>query len=379
MTVIVGKHVEAGQLLAIINSPELGERRSDVLQQEAELELARHERNWWQTVQTNLEDVIARLKRPQEAGTMEQDFADRVLGDYRRDIFSAYSRFRTAETLYANVKSLADGDVSKRAVLEQKSVRDSAAATFHGACEQAAFDVHHKVGKANAVFDDASRRLAVARQRLNWLTGSSPDHQVDLSREESLSIWPVVAPFAATVEEVMLAAAERVRQGEDILLLADTTKLWVQADIRDKDWAALSLSAGQRIQVRSQALPDKTLEATIAFIGRSVNPDTRAAPLVADIANEDRLLRPGMYVRVLLPDGPPYECIAIPESALVRHEGRTFVFIDAGTRDFVVRDVVVGQTIDAWIEIKSGLAAGDRIAVAGTFQLKSELLLEPEE
>jgi len=379
MSVIVGNEVQAGQLLAVINSPELGERRSDVLQQEAELELARRERDWWQMVQTNLGDVVARLKRPQEVAVVEKDFADQVLGDYRRDIFSAYSKYRTAEATYESLKLLTTGAVRQRDILEQTSVRDSAAAAFHGACEQATFDVRQKVGKANAVFEDASRRLAVARQRLNWLTGSSPEHQVDLSKEDSLSTWPLVAPFAATVEEVMLATAERVRQGEDILVLADTTKLWVQADIRDRDWAALSLSPGQKIQVQSQALPDKTMEATIAFIGRTVNPETRAAPLVADIANDDRLLRPGMFVRVLLPDGSPRECIAIPDSALVRHEGRSFVFVEAGPREFAVRDVVVGQTIDPWIEITSGLAAGDRIAIAGTFQLKSELLLEPEE
>ena len=377
--VIVGNHVEAGQLLAVVNSPELGERRADVLMQQADLELARRERDWWRSVQTNLDDLLASLKRPKEFTALEEEFHDRVLGDYRRDIFSAYSKFRTADTINTNLKTLVGGAVSQRMVLEQASVRDSAAATYHAACEQATFDAKQKVGKADAAFNDASRRLAVARQRLTWLTGQTDEQIGDLSKESALSTWPVVAPFAATVEQLMVAATERVRQGEDILLLADTTKLWVQADIRDKDWSALTLAAGQKIQVQSPALPNRTLDATIAFIGRTVHLETRATPLVADIPNDDRLLKPGMFVRVLLPDGSPHQVLAIPDSAIVRHEGRVFVFVETGPREFTARDVTVGLTVDPWVEIKSGLSTGDRIAIAGTFVLKSELLLEPEE
>jgi len=379
MAVLVGASVEEGQVLAVIESPELGERRADVLQQQADLELARRERDWWQELHSNLDELLARLKRPQEIAALERDFANKPLGDYRRDIFSAYSKYRTADTINANLKSLAEGSVSTRTVLEQRAARDAASADFQAACEQVAFNSQQKLGKAVAAFDDASRRLAVAKERLTWLTGQSADESHDPMKAGSLSTWPLKAPFAATVEDVVLATTERVRQGDEILLLADTTRMWVQADIREKDWSALSLSAGQTVQVQTPALPGKTLDATIAFVGRAVNAETRAAPIVADIRNDDLLLKPGLFVRVLLPDGPPGEALVIPNSALVRHEGRTFVFVEVGPRDFEARDVVVGLSIDPWVAITSGLAVGDRIATSGTFVLKSELLLEPEE
>ena len=379
MAVLVGASVEEGQILAVVESPELGERRADVLKQQADLELARRERDWWQGLHSNLDELLAQLKRPQEIAVLERDFADKPLGDYRRDIFSAYSKYRTAETINANLKALAEGAVSTRMVLEQRAARDAAAADFQAASEQVAFDSKQKLGKAVAAFDDASRRLAVAKERLTWMTGQPVEVSHEPMKDGSLSTWPVKAPFAATVEELMLAATERVRQGDNILLLADTTRMWVQADIREKDWSALSLSAGQIVQVQTPALPGKTLDATIAFVGRAVNAETRAVPIVADIRNDEHLLKPGLFVRVLLPDGPPRETLAIPDSALVRHEGRTFVFVEVGPREFEARDVVVGLSIDPWVAITSGLAVGDRIATSGTFVLKSELLLEPEE
>jgi len=379
IAVTVGDHVEGGQLLSMVNSPELGERRADVLKQQAELELAQRDRDWCRSVQTNLEELLSRLKRTQELESLEKDFSDRVLGDYRRDIFSAYSKFRTAEAINTNVKGLVGGVISQRMVLEQASARDSAAATFQAACEQATFDAKQRVVKADAAFADATRRLAVARQRLSFLTGHSADKADDVPAEDSLTTWPVTAPFAATIEELKVAAAERVRMGEDLMVLADTTQLWVTADIRDRDWTALALSHGQKIQVQSPALPDQTLDATIAFIGRTVNPETHATPIVADIANPDRLLKPGMFVRVLLPDGAPYQTLAVPDSAVIRQENRIYVFVETGPREFTPRDVAVGPTVGSWVEIKSGLSSGDRVAVSGVFLLKSELLLEPEE
>lgn len=379
VTVTVGEQVQAGQLLAIVNSPELGERRADVLKQQAELELAKRERDWLRTIKGNLDDLLVQLKQHPDVAELEETFKDRTLGDYRRDIVSAYSKYRTAEAINANLKPLVGGVVSQRMVLEQASTRDSAVATYQAACEQATFDVRLKVGKADSVYEDALRRLAVAKQRLMWLTGQTAEQIGDSLKEETLSTWPVIAPFAATVEELILAAAERVNLGEDILVIADTTRLWVQADIRDKDWSALKLSAGQKIQVQSPALPNKTLDSTIAFIGRTVNPETRATTLVADIANDDRLLKPGMFVRVILPAGAAVETIAVPDSAIIRHEGRVFVFVSTGENEFVPRDVTVGESVDPWVEIKSGVEPGEKIAVGGTFILKSELLLEPEE
>ena len=378
IAVKVGERIKEGQLLAVVNSPDLGERRSDVLHQEAELQLAQRERDWWRLIQQNLDELLSQLKRPQEVEVLEKEFRDRVLGDYR-DIISAYSKFRTAEAINSNLKSVANGTITQRMLLEQASARDAASASFQSACEQATFDVRQKVGKAEAMYNDASRRLAVARQRLTWLTGQTPEQFGDLSNEETLSIWPVVAPFAATVEEIVVAATERVRQGEELLLLADTSKLWVQAEIRDKDWSALKLKAGQKVQVQSPALPNQSLEATISFIGREVNPELRAMPLVAEIQNEDGLLKPGMFVRVLLPDGAAIKTTAIPDSAVVRHEGRVFVFVETGPRQFTPRDITLGLAVDPIVEVKSGLQAGERIAVSGTFLLKSELLLEPED
>jgi cobalt-zinc-cadmium efflux system membrane fusion protein len=376
----VGDQVTDGQVMAIVDSPELGERRADVLLRQTDLEQATNEHDWWHEIQANVDELIARLKRPQEISLLEKEFADKLLGGYRQQILTAYSRMRLAEKLNSNVKPAGDaGAVSVRMVLELGSARDTTAAEYTAACEQATFDVKQKHLKAESAMKDAERRLAVAKQRLELLTSQPQETLLDAQNEGSLSTWPVRAPFTGTVEEVLLAPKERVQMAEGLLQLADASHLWVQADIRERDWSALAIARGQTISVQTPALPGKTLSATVAFVGRTVGADTRAVPLTADIDNPEGVLRPGMFVRVLIPDGAPRDCLTVPQSSITMNDGRTFVFIETGTREYRPRDVTTGLSVDPWIEITSGLKAGDRVVTDGVPALKAELLLESDE
>lgn len=373
-----GDTVEAGQPMCVIDSPDIGERRADVQQKEADLKLARRESDWWHEVQSNLGDLIQALGEATDLRKVQAAFQDRTLGDYRNQLIGAYSRFLLADRLSARLKPLADeGLATVRSLNEQISAREIGEAEFSSLCEQARFEVQQKRGRADSAFADAERRLAIARQRLFWLTGGG--EPLDSMKEESLSTWPLAAPLSGTVEEVPIAPLERVKQGDDLMLVADTTHLYVQADIREKDWAAIHVTRGQMIEVRSPALAGRRLEAKVSYMGRSVVMESRAVPLIAEIENLDGRLRPGMFVRVALPEAKPREVIAIPESAVVSNEGRVIVFVAAGEREFLAREVKTGVMEDGTVEVVEGLQPGERIVTEGAFVLKSELLLEPEE
>lgn len=376
----VGDQVKEGQIMGIVDSPELGERRADVMLRETDLEQAKNEHDWWHAIQVNLDQLIEKLKHSQDISELEKEFANKPLGDYRQQILSAYSRMRLDEALSSNVKTAAEvGGVSRRAKLELDSARETATAKFNALCEQATFDVKQMHLKAESAMKDAQRRLAVAKTRLGLLVGQPQESLAPVSSQESLSAWPVKAPFTATVEEVLLAPKERIQMGEGLIQLADTTRLWVQADVREKDWSALAIAPGQTVSVQTPALPGQTMDATVAFVGRTVTVETRAVPLIADIDNQKGLLRPGMFVRVLIPDGTARDCVAVPQSSIATNDGRVFVFVETGPREFRPHDVKTGLSVDPWIEITSGLKPGDRVVTSGMAVLKAELLLEVEE
>lgn len=376
----VGDRVTEGKVMAVVDSPDLGIGRADVLLRETDLEQAVIEHDWWHSIQTNLDELLARLKRPVEIQELETEFADKLLGDYRQQILTAYSRMRLAERLSSNVKPAGEaGGISIRTMLELGTARDTTAAEYSAACEQATHDVKLRHHKSEAAMRDAERRLTVARQRLSLLVNQPYESIKDIGKAESLSTWPVKAPFTATVEEILVPPKERVQTAQGLFQLADASRLWVQAQIREKDWSALTISPGQIVSVQTPALPGETLEATVSFVGRAVVMETRAVPLTAEIDNQSGKLRPGMIVRVLIPEGPIRECLTLPQSAVTSNDGRTFVFLETGDREYHLRDVVTGMSVDPWIEIVSGIGPGDRVVTSGTAILKAEMLLEPEE
>jgi multidrug efflux pump subunit AcrA (membrane-fusion protein) len=83
-------------------------------------------------------------------------------------------------------------------------------------------------------------------------------------------------------------------------------------------------------------------------------------------------------VWVDLPQGEARDGLAVPEAAVMRHEGRTFVFVPAGAGRYRKVDIEAGVESDGFVEVKRGLEAGQQVVAKGAFLLKSELLLDDE-
>ena len=374
-----GDRVEKGQVLAVVSSPDVGHARADVLKSQSEAELAEAKLKWRKTVCDGLRQLTAAIESGRELTEIAAELKDQTLGDYREQIVSAYSRQRLASTLAANVAGVAEsGAVAGRMVKERLSERDASEAALKSIIEQSAFDSKQQCATAQLAADDAQRRLLISQQHLNTLLGYA-DSAPAADETRPLSQVEVRAPFAGTVETRTYGVSERVAQGDSLFVLADTSRLWVAADIREREWNALKLRPGEELGVHVPAMPDKPLTAKLLYLGREVSPRTNAVPVVATIENSDGLLRPGQFVQVRLPLAEARQTLAVPDAAIVEHEGQPFVFRRDTEGRFHRVDVTRGITCDGWTEITGGLAKHDEIAVRGAFYLKSELLLEGEE
>jgi cobalt-zinc-cadmium efflux system membrane fusion protein len=80
---------------------------------------------------------------------------------------------------------------------------------------------------------------------------------------------------------------------------------------------------------------------------------------------------------VELAQGKPRDGLSVPAAAVMRHEGRAFVFVPDGD-GFRRVDIDTGIESDDFVEVTRGLQAGQQVVDRGTFLLKSELLLEDE-
>ena len=192
---------------------------------------------------------------------------------------------------------------------------------------------------------------------------------------ESGETIPVRSPIAGAVLDRLVTPGTAVTPGTTMFVVSDLSALWVLAEV---DEAHLSrIRVGRQAAVRVAAYPGESFPGTVTYVGETVNPKTRRVTVRCDVRNADGRLKPEMYATVAIGESDPREVIAVPRSAIQAVNGRTHVFVSEPQGRFRLRAVDLGSEQDAMVEVRSGLVAGERIAVSGAFVLKAELLKAP--
>jgi membrane fusion protein, heavy metal efflux system len=376
INVLPGDRVTPGQVLAIVSSPEIGLARTEVHHAHENWELSKRKLEWVEQTSKNVSALVEQLKNRAPMNDVEKQFRGKTLGKAREQLMSAYSRFLLAENLAKSADTVGRDVLPSATLAERLAERRSSEAALRAAYEQAGFDLVEQRRVAEIEAGDALRKLHIAEAQRNAMLGYSPDNvPMAATSGDELSRVEVRAPIAGTIEEKMFAQSDRVRPSDAIFVLADTTSLWVAADIREQDWRALSLEPGQELSVETPALPGCKLKACVKRTGRSVSPQTNSVLLVASIANPNGLLRPGLFVNVSLPMGAAKDVLSTPAAAVVQHEGAKFVFVQTGPKTFRRADVKTGLETDQAVEIVSGLKPGEPVVVQGAMALKAEMLV----
>jgi multidrug efflux pump subunit AcrA (membrane-fusion protein) len=232
----------------------------------------------------------------------------------------------------------------------------------------------------------ADALVSAARRRLRLLgVGDGAIDRIASSGEISAAL-PVPAPFAGSIVETHALAGQGVEAGTPLFKIADLSVVDVAAEVPERAMPLLRI--GQRATISLAAYPTLRFEGRVERLGDQLDPSTRTVKAIIHVANPQRSLRPGMFANVTL-DAPAEAALqstaatllTIPESALVTDGDQRYVFVETAPRAFERRAVQVealsapGSTVPATgrVAVRSGLAAGERIAVSGAFTLKSEM------
>jgi cobalt-zinc-cadmium efflux system membrane fusion protein len=189
---------------------------------------------------------------------------------------------------------------------------------------------------------------------------------------ESGEYIPVRSPLHGVVLEKSITQGTAVTVGTPLYVVADLTELWAVAEI---DEMQLSLvKAGRPTELRVAAYPGETFPGRITSVADMVNSKTRRVTVRCQVPNPGHRLKPEMYASITLSAGEPREALAVPSGAVQEIEGKPLVFVKTARGSFERRDVTVGPEAEGWVEVRSGVKAGEAVATTGSFLLKSELL-----
>ena len=371
-----GEDVDAGDVLAVVQSREVGDAKLQLYRSRLEYRIAKVNAEWAQKINDNTQALIRALEEELPLSEVEVEFRDKPMGEYREKLLTAFADLYKARADYERLKPLTNKGITSGAqLLAAQATYEAARAKFSAWLEQLKFTAWQASLKASQVLDRYRSEVEVNQSRL-LILGYTPEMLAGIdpaTQGETLSHYEVRAPFAGTILRKDATVGERVGPNIQLFQLADLSTLWLQADIYQSHLPELQNLSGDKIRFRS-AEYEHLHEARIFYRGEIFDPETRTARLMAIVENTDRHLKPGMFVEVELPGRTVRDALQIPASAVMEHEGETFVFVHEGGENFERRDVVVGPDRGEIVEISSGLQEGESVVVEGAFALKSQLL-----
>ena len=232
-----------------------------------------------------------------------------------------------------------------------------------------------EVQEARARQAEAKIELDGARSRLLRLGLPPEAHPVPGNAGEALSGRVAVrASRSGTVLEGHANPGEYVEAGKDLFVISDLSEVWVWADLKDADLAAVSAS-GKAAAAMIEGPAGVVARGSVDIVSGTVSEQTRTARARIVVPNPRGALRPGMFVTVRIAGpGAAAAVVAVPKVAVLADEGRPFVFVHHEGDYWVRRPVTLGRRSGDQVEIVAGLAPGQRIIADGSFLLKSDVL-----
>ena len=325
-------------------------------------------------------DPVIELASVEVERVRRQDLASdvRVSGSLEPSRRTALNA-KVSGTVEAVVKDVGDAVEAGEVVLRfetatLQSVLDARVATLEASQAQlrlaeSTLDRSQRLGQAG--FASQAARLEAEAGVLNIRAQvRALEAEVNDARR-ALDDAAVRAPFAGIIAERSVQPGQTVPLNAELMSVVDLSDMEIDAGVPTSRIAALSV--GQAATFAVEGFPDRSFPATVRRISPTAVAGSRAVRVFLKVANDDGLLRGGMFAtgRVTVRAYP--DVIALPSSAIRRDDGGTFVLKTLNDR-VVRQDVGTGRN---WpdrglVEIASGLREGDVVVTAPLPDLKPD-------
>jgi len=168
-----------------------------------------------------------------------------------------------------------------------------------------------------------------------------------LSPESISSYVSVLSPVSGTITNVDVNTGKYVNAGDNMIQIVDKSGLRLVLKAFEKDLPGLS--KGLKLVAYSNTNPSEKMRGKIEYIVKNVSEDGYAK-IICIFENSSKNIVPGMYMNAEVESENAQKWI-LPDEAIVRFEGKEFVFIDKGNKSYDFHEVKTGWKENGWTEI----------------------------
>ena len=180
------------------------------------------------------------------------------------------------------------------------------------------------------------------------------------------------APIDGVVMERKVAAGEVVDKSKELFTISDPTRLWIIAEVKERD--AASLRVGQDATFGVLSYPGEQFHGKIVRLGSEIEKESRTLEARIEVDNGDGRLKPGMFADIEITTDVLQDALVISDAALQTEEDKQIVFVALDPNRFQKRVLELGLEHGGKVQILRGLKEGEKVVTEGSFILKSEML-----
>lgn len=314
----VGDRVQAGQLLAVLEVPEL---------------------------QADLDQEEAGVKRSEEEVNRAQADLERATSAHEVAHLSAE---RLASVLKVRPNLVAQQDI------DEGTGRDRVAEA--------------QVATARAAVAAAQEQLVMAR--------------AGESRTQTLvGYTQITAPFPGVITQryadtgaMIQAGTSSQTQAMPIVRLSENARLRLVIPVPES--AVSHIHVGEPVELKVSAL-DKTFTGTVARFANRLDAETRTMRVEVDVHNPSLELVPGMYAEATIVLDASKNVIVAPVEAIDRTAQTPRAFIVNSDHRLELREVTLGLDAGDQVEITAGVRQDDLLVIGNRSQLKPGVIVTP--
>ena len=185
--------------------------------------------------------------------------------------------------------------------------------------------------------------------------------------------FPLEAPVAGTVVEVLGVAGASVEPGDTVFRILDLSRVWVEGRLSEFDVGLVD--EAPRAVGQFAALPARRFELQgpgggPPYIGQEVEASSRTLLVRYEIENEGGAIRPGMLAELHISTGEHEAPVVIPAEGVVMDQGLPTAYVMLEGELFQRRELELGVKDGTWVEVLRGIEHGERVATRGAYIVK---------
>ncbi len=305
--------------------------------------------------------VLAVLEVPELADQLQETHAQVRLS--QSEIGRAKSEITSAESTHIAVHAaytrLAQASKERPGLIAEQELDNSRAKDQESEAQ---------VEVAKAAFDAAQQQFGVSTANSN--------------RVQSLSNYTsIIAPFNGVVTmryadtgSLIQAGTTSDTQSEPVVRVAQSDLLRLRTPIPEAD--VPYIDAGGPVQIHVGAT-GRSFTGKIVRFTRALDPKTRTMLVEVDVPNPDLALTTGMYADTTFRLRQRMDALTVPTQAVVQSGGQPYVLVVNSSNHVEQRTVTLGIETANRVELTGGVRLGERVIASGQTGYQNGELVTP--